>query len=374
MSGDKENCNIANQEWPTPTGAAAYLSFVDLAQWVLLWPHVDRSSYGGIGKHYFDPRTGEPLDEDEMTFMAVEGPRGTGYIRTYDPPHNQFMEIRVTPLYFQGHNAFATPDLLGLCYSATVDMSSRLDLPLPEATLASLREGDFRLRRVDATSMIDLHSRDAVRSIRQQGPYTRHARLRSDPGLYPNTVLFAGTDYSFKHYDKYEELRDPSKWGHTCASEVREQVHAWTKTMLRAEMTIREKKLVQLGGLNRAGNWTLDTPGQLVREQLGYLRMKWDCDLPPEIVDSLPHAMYQYYYAIKGGANPKKCWGTRDSINKYEALRSELYEIQGQKISVLDLKSMESAPIPDWAIGTEAYFEPGDIEAISPPSLALVSM
>ncbi|MCE5255001.1 MAG: phage/plasmid replication protein, II/X family [Actinomycetia bacterium] len=347
-------------------------AFIDCIRVVVRCPH-DTPIGGYINIGVKNNGDGE-IFRESASYADVLGPHGHALVRTYDLTGRQSLDIKFCPgKYFQGHNAFASGNLVGLVVAGVRDVVERLGLTLPEEEMARLLAGDVDLHEVHCTAMIDLGSESAVENALYYIYRGRHQRLRG-PGKHEGTPTFGtGGSHQLKFYNKHREMSTGDRWGENYADGLRDGVFDWTLGKLRVEVCLKRRKLRKLG-LQKASSWSEETPGRIVREQLELMRVNETAGLSPEAENRLTSAEYRVYQAWKSGADWKRMFKSSTSRKNYRRrllklgidisvpYQNGVSSNKGQQdvVPFVEIIERDFSPVPGFALGKEVYVEPED--------------
>jgi II/X family phage/plasmid replication protein len=265
--------------------------------------------------------------------------------------------------FIQGHNIWGSSDLTGLAYEAIIKALSSLGLKLSTQENIFLFNGGFSLSRVDINNMYSMGSLESVTQWLHSAEFS--ARTRMGKGHFSGNTLYfqkKSTRWSLKFYSKGLELKAT---GHQLPKEFfkAESFHEFAADKLRAELTLRTKELKKLG-LDKGSNWGDNEPNDVLIDYLGRLDMSEQKQLD-SLVLTLPNELRNTYLTWKEGYDVKAIM-TKPTFYRH---RKRLIE-HGLDISIPSgnkpnnviplMRVIEAVPadIPEWAHGTEYYFEP----------------
>lgn len=274
-----------------------------------------------------------------------------------------WLEFSGNPVKFlQGHNIWGSSDLTGLVYESLLLCLGKLGLSLPTYESSLLFNGSFKLSRVDINYMYSMGSLSNV----NQWLYAAEsmARTRQGKGHFSGTTLYyqkKSTRWTLKFYSKAQEIKAT---GHQLPNDFHgKSFYDYTEDKLRCELTLRTKELKKLG-LHLAKNWTEQTPYDVYETYMSKLEMTDQKSLDGIVMD-LPTELRSTYLTWKEGYNLK---ATMSKPTFYRH-RKRLIEY-GVDISIPSgnrpnnviplMRVIEAIPadIPEWAHGTDYYFEP----------------
>jgi II/X family phage/plasmid replication protein len=267
---------------------------------------------------------------------------------------------------FQGHNLWGTNDIHGLVRELYAFLMATIDGAIPRAMdLQMVNDGAVFLTRVDINESYELPSlRDCLAWIRSA---ENSVRLKHrGRGEMTGSTLYYGkhsTRWAVKIYSKGQEVRDhgmskqPGIFGLPHCMEYADRA-------LRPELVLRGPELKKRD-LDLLANWGDNTPEDLHRELLAKLEFAEAMTITPTILDDLPGSLRGAYALWKDGHDLRQVY-SRPTFYRY---RSQLLahgidisiKQEGTPNNVVPLvRILEANPVgvPDWAIGTNLYFEP----------------
>ncbi len=350
-------------------------AFVDCIRAVIRCPHEKPvGRYINTGARNDD--TGEVVRQS-LCPIGIPGPHGQAMVHTHDPSTRQLLDMKFCPgKYFQDHNGFASGNLQGLLVSGVLDITVRLGLRLPDEELPRLIAGDVELHEVHCTAMLDLGSDAAVYNALAYLHDGKCGRLQAHSSYHGTETFGTGGSYQVTFYNKHLEMSSAGGWGHSFDSGRRELLLSWASGKLRAEVCMKRRKLRMLN-LEKAYSWNLDTPGMIVRQQLGLLRVNERPGLSPQEENALTSGEFRAYCLWRSGEDLSKAY----SSHARKQYRRRFLE-QGIDISVpypTDISAQETRsdvvpfskiielpfePAPIWAKGTNAYYKPSPLRDI----------
>lgn len=267
--------------------------------------------------------------------------------------------------WLQGHNMFGSDNLIGLVESVMYKLTSILDLKPTETDLKAWREGLYELKRVDCTAMWELPRRHDVRAwlrAAEMQSKSRHGR----PVMTGGTLYFGKTSrrWSVKFYSKGDEV---AARGHKLSFEIeqRDNLIDWADNKLRAELTLRSIQLKEKQ-LSVAAQWNELTPIEQLISYIGTLNMSEQFSITPADLDGLPARLIAAYELWKQGADLRAMY-PRATFYRYRADFLKLgIDIAVRQPSKPDniiplirvLRPEAIAQVPQWAFGTQLYFDP----------------
>lgn len=209
--------------------------------------------------------------------------------------------------WLQGHNIVGSDNIVALVADTFVRLCSLLSLEPTDFERQAVKQGKWRVTRVDYNEMFELPSRADVRAWLRAGEIkckSRHGRPRLDKG----TLYFGknSTHWAFKFYCKADEVNKGKS--HDLPDEINTipEVHEWLENKLRAELTLRGKKLKTLtddqgNTLEIAAFLTPTVIQGLFRQYLGEIDMSEQLELSTDQLKELPSKVRGTYMLWKAG-------------------------------------------------------------------------
>lgn len=266
--------------------------------------------------------------------------------------------------FFQGHNVFGTDDIHGLVHGVVRNVVQFLELQVTAECQAAIDQERIEIARVDVTRMYSFgslaHATAAVRAIGEYATMKHRGR----------GVMKEGTAYFGKHsrrsalkvYAKGAELRD-----HRLADELplRQEIEGFASDKLRVEVVLRGMEL-KSRGLDVLANWSSETGATLHREFIGKITVPDNIELPPSKLEGLPPRL-QLAYAAWVRGDDLRVTLPRRTFYRYRAELLKLgidilvvrpAEAKSNVLPLVRILYGHPADVPQWAVGTPAYFEP----------------
>jgi II/X family phage/plasmid replication protein len=267
--------------------------------------------------------------------------------------------------WLQGHNMFGTDDLIGLVQAVMHKLIPILNLTPSEYDLNAWTEGMYILKRVDCTAMWDLPRRSDVRAwlrAAEMQSKSRHGR----PIMTGGTLYFGKNSkrWTVKFYSKGDEI-EAKRHKLPYEIESRDNLINYADNKLRGELTLRSIQLKEKQ-LSVAKQWKISTPLEQLMTYIQGLNMSEQFNITPVDLEGLPARLIAVYKLWKEGEDLRALY-PKASFYRY---RSELLK-QGIDIAIRQPSRPENviplirvlrpeaiAQVPDWAIGTNLYFDP----------------
>lgn len=265
--------------------------------------------------------------------------------------------------FFQGHNVFGTEDIHGLAWAITDRVLDVLELAPTEEQACEISLALVEVMAVHLTGMYDTGS--LPRAVAAVRALSEHATLRHrGRGLLREGTAYFGIHSrrsALKAYPKGHELIDHPL---PAALPQRERIIEWAQSKLRIEAVLRTMELKERG-LSFLCQWTPETGATLHREMVEKLNVPENLELPAAVLEGLAPRLRMAYVAWQHGEDLRASLPGR-TFRRY---RKELLE---HGIDLLSLRAKERSnvvpliqvircvpcSVPEWAVGTEAYFEP----------------
>lgn len=274
------------------------------------------------------------------------------------------LEFSGNPVKFlQGHNVWGSSDLTGLAYESIIKALGSLGLELAEAERKVLFEGRFSISRVDINQMYSMGSLESVNQWLHSAEFC--ARTRQGKGHFSGSTLYfqkKSTRWSLKFYSKGSEIKAS---GHQLPREFLDakSFHDYASDKLRAELTLRTKELKKLG-LDTGSSWGDNEHVDVFQDYMGRLDMSEQKQLD-DLVLKLSNAFRSTYLTWKEGYDVKSLLPKNTFYRHRRVLLEHGVDISipsGNKpnnvIPLMRIIEAIPAEIPDWAYGTNYYFEP----------------
>lgn len=271
--------------------------------------------------------------------------------------------------FLQGHNVFGSEDLHALVVAFVTRVAAVLGVDLGCAALSDLARGVVVVARVDIARGFKCGSRklahQAVAVLRDRA--TIKYRGAPSNSYRDQTVYFAQNSRrsSVKAYAKGAELELPRSRLHEDLP-FRDHILAEADDVLRIELTLRSMELKRLG-LDLAANWsTLGiTPADLLGRELAKLSIS-DLTMRNDQVAELPARLQVVHQLWKDGHDVRQIVSRASYFRYRSELRKHGIDIavtpprreQGEVFRLSLVLTATEAPVPAWAVGTPAYFEP----------------
>ena len=302
--------------------------------------------------------------------IQVKGSYDSTFTIRTDPTSEQLpgifsrIEFSGNPVKFiQGHNVWGSSDLTGLAYEAITKALATLGLELSSSENKALFNGHFSLSRVDVNNMYSMGFAEAVNQWLSSAEHS--ARTRMGKGHFSGNTLYfqkKSTRWSLKFYSKGLELKAT---GHQLPREFLQakSFHDFASDKLRAELTLRTKELKKLG-LDKGSDWGDNEPNKVFLEYMSRLEMTEQKQLDT-LIPILPGELRNTYLTWKEGYDVRSLMSKPTFYRHRKRLLEHGLDISipsGNKpnnvIPLMRIIEAIPADIPEWAYGTEYYFEP----------------
>lgn len=280
--------------------------------------------------------------------------------------------------FLQGHNVWGSDNLIGLLSETLFKIFEILEHPVDFAFIpAACKRGV--LSRVDINYMYDVGSPERVMSFLDNLGNNASLSYRGR-GIFSGDTLYFGKRsrrWALKMYAKGKELRSHKPKSFTPS--ILESVTSFADKAVRIELVLRglELKHTSLGIDHRVvNNWKEDTPELLYSSYLSKLQVSdnmkvLDSELDDKLLGDLPPRLRSVLLLWQQGQDLKSLYPK----NTYYRYRRELKEAIDLDINVPSGNTPEkketsnvvsfptvieakSVSVPDWAVGTDLYFEP----------------
>lgn len=266
--------------------------------------------------------------------------------------------------FLQGHNLWGTNDLIGLNYAFLEKLCSLLDLTPTDHERDLWAKGAYELKRVDINETWHLQSKaDVLAWIRSAA---QSARLPyRGPGILTGDTLYFGKHSKRSSLKCYSKGQEVNAKGHELPPRMQtSEILAWADKSLRPEVCLRSTDLKRRG-LHLASKWSQNTPSEIHQEFLKGLEMTDNYIIPERDLPNLPARLQAAYIAWKDGHDLRAIYPKVTFYRYRKQLLAYGIDIANQQSressNVVPLiRVLEAKPVgvPDWAIGTDLYFEP----------------
>jgi len=256
----------------------------------------------------------------------------------------------------QGHNVFGSDDLLALVFDTYLKLIGYLDIKPELSDIKTVKEGAYRLTRVDINYSYDLPSRSDVLAFIRALEFkakSRHGR----PSMKAGTLYFgtARSRWRFCAYSKGEEIAAGKKH---CLPDalIGTPITAWADNKLRLELRLMRKELDSLE-IVKANQLTPEKVKMLYQNYARKIDMSEQIALSDKQLLDLPRRLRSTYILWKNGED------LRSTLphNTFYRHRRELKEygidilLRQESLNTSNVVPMfrilEACPasLPDWA-------------------------
>jgi len=201
--------------------------------------------------------------------------------------------------FLQGHNIFGSDNLIALVYEAFLRCCRAKSLVPTLSELRAVKQGHYRLLRIDINYSFDLPSRADVYAWLRAAEFkstTRHGR----PSTKGGTIYWGKNSkrWSLKAYSKGEEIQRP-KYG--LPLELQQTPLAeWADNKLRIELVLRSKQLDELH-LSQATHWTEGRVAAIYSDYIARISMSEQITLSDDVLHNLPQNVRGTYLLWRDG-------------------------------------------------------------------------
>ena len=293
-------------------------------------------------------------------------------IKTIEVDHQgigKILSISGNPTkWFQGHNIFGTDDVCGLVYETMLRLCTILKIQPSTEDLRAWQHGDYSLSRIDINAMYSLGCRKDVNAWLNAAHKT--ARTRMGVGVLTGGTVYWGkhsSRWAIKAYSKGEEI---NKKGHRLPPELSlTSLSNYADDKLRVEVTLRQKELKKYG-LEKGSTWNHFEIQSLYEMYRDKLQMS-DQKLTSNSIVDLPNCFRGTYQLWSDGHDCRQILSERTFYRHRVELRKHGIDISIPKSDVTTnvvplIRVLEAIPagVPDWAEGTNLYFEPRKLQGL----------
>jgi len=147
-----------------------------------------------------------------------------------------------------------------------------------------------------------------------------------------------------------------------------DELKRWADGKLRIEVTLRSLQLKDTG-FATASKWEENTPLDIFKTYLEPLKMSNQVDLETDVLEDLPNRLKPVYELWKTGHDLRSSYSSstfyrhRSALLEYgidiAVVQPETKEATASIIPFIQIiEDVSLSNTPDWALGTELYFEP----------------
>lgn len=282
------------------------------------------------------------------------------------------IELSGNPVKFlQGHNLWGSSDLSGLIYETILKISSSLGVVQPQAVLSRLHI--TTLSRVDINEQYQLGSRSNVLAALYHVSST--SRTRSKEATTRGSTVYLNKPskrWEFKLYSKGQELELPrnNKQG---LIDLPLSMRHFADDVLRVELTLKGNEMRE-NGLYLLANWENVDPETIFDDYYGRLTMSDQLELKLLDLDGLPssvRATYQLWFDghdVRSMLSRPTFYRHRNQLLEHSIdISMPSNKVQPDRSNVVPLVrtiTLSPAVVPDWAYGTDLFFEPRKLRSI----------
>lgn len=284
------------------------------------------------------------------------------------------IELSGNPVKFlQGHNLWGSSDLSGLIYETILKISSSLDVVQPEAFLRRLHI--TTLSRVDINEQYTLGSRSNVLASLYHIGST--SRTRSKEAVTRGSTVYLNKPskrWEFKLYSKGQELELPRNKRQGLI-DLPQSVLDFSDDVLRIELTLKSNELRESeNGLYLLANWENVDLETIFDDYYSRLTMNDQLELKLLDLDGLPsgvRATYQLWFDghdVRSMLSRPTFYRHRNQLLEHGIdISMASNKVQPDRSNVVPLVrtiTLSPAVVPDWAYGTDLFFEPRKLRSI----------
>lgn len=267
--------------------------------------------------------------------------------------------------FFQGHNIFGSEDVKGLLSEFLLSLPNHIDIGQHESPITHIL--DAEIHRLDITYNFRLQSREQVNTWISATESSATMKYRGR-GVMTSGTLYYGKHskrWALKFYSKGKELEDNVR-KHRAVNKALKQ---HSDSLLRAELVMRRLELKKQGlgtikEIEKLENYGLS---DLFEKYIGGLEIG---EHTMKIVDyqneltGTQQAAYQIWlqgYDLREVYPKSTFYDHRRNIFKKIGVNVAVQRTEVKTTvtyPTIDFIRAEFEPIPEWAIGTDFYFEP----------------
>lgn len=269
--------------------------------------------------------------------------------------------------FLQGHNVWGSTDLPNLVYETVLKISSILGVEQPLNVLGKLRLGIGTVSKVDINEMYKLGSRSNVLSYLYH--VSQNSRTRTQSAVSKGSTVYLNKEsrrWSVKLYSKGQEVELPrnNKQG---LIEFTPSMQSYCDDALRIELTLKQSELNDIG-LKYLSAWNNVEIENLFNDY--YERLVMADQLELQLIDLSKLSLgvrstYQLWFTghdVRNMVSKPTFYRHRKTLLEHGIdISMPSNTSQPDRSNVVPLIrtiTLVPAPIPNWAHGTQLFFEP----------------
>lgn len=265
----------------------------------------------------------------------------------------------------QGHNLFGTMDLVGLVASFCERLAGCLGNTATGAERRAWWAGAFQVYRVDLTEMFELADRLAVLAWIRAAAETARSRHKGSGQMKGDTLYLgkASRRWAVKMYSKGQEIAVRGR--RLPDALATEAMLAYAEKALRVEVVLHSLEVEHLN-MRQGASWTEQAARQIYAAKIGALEMSEQIALPDERIAELPTRLRSSYQLWKEGHDVRAFVARRTFYRHRKELMAFGVDIAAGRPREREREAFvprlvleaQYMGVPEWARGTESYFEP----------------
>lgn len=289
----------------------------------------------------------------------------------FDPETNRTTKIQLSgnPVKFlQGHNLWGTLDVVNLVYSTLERIAQILGHPQPPEFYDAWNRAEGTISRVDINQMYSLGSRtDCLQYLHNA---SNSSRTRSQSAVTKGSTVYWNKQsrrWSMKAYSKGQEMELPrnNKPG---LLRFNDTIKQWATDKLRLELTLKSNELRERS-LHTLAEFAKIEPMELFEEYRERLTMSDQLELDIGLMHTLKGAILNTYSAWNMGLDCRErlskptFYRHRKQLLKY-GIDISISKAHDNVVPLVRTITLTPATTPEWAYGTELYYEPRKIHVL----------
>ena len=268
--------------------------------------------------------------------------------------------------FFQGHNLWGSDDICGLIADFALSLADHFDVPQPLSLINSIKSGAFTISRIDINGMYDFGSQ--IDSRQFLNDVQSCARTRAGTALTKGDTVYLNKSsrrWTVKLYNKLEEVSSSRNKKHQ-KRKLPEDTHEWLTGKTRIELTLKSNELREFS-LHQAQEWKKEKVAKIFADYIGRIEMKEQA-VRDDIIMLLTPTFRSTYLLWKEGKDLKSEYPKNTFYRHRRELLKHGVDISvpapakpktAKIIPIQRVITCKPAEIPEWAIGTDWFYEPG---------------
>jgi len=270
--------------------------------------------------------------------------------------------------FLQGHNIWGTHDLRGLMLETIKKIADVTNTPQPQKVYDAIFAGEYFISRIDINTMFEFDS--ALQAEQYRYAYQTVARTRTGTAVLKADTVYFGKDskrWTIKMYNKYNEINSRKNKKYQDFNRLTPSVVNWTLNKMRVEVVLKSNELREKN-LHLGSAWERIDINVLFNEYLGRIEMSsqkpqdnilLELSEKPSLLAS--YSLWKDGHSLKELYKNNKFYSHRRALLDFDIDISVPFPLEQSTAKIVAIENIISpriSTIPEWAIGTDLFFEP----------------